>query len=393
MNINLTNSYRDRQAILSNSYLIRKIEEHLNAKALFGDDYLIRDSFLMSKRRLSCLLDTHKQTVDRYIKTCGEELKQSGYKVLTGKKLHEFKAKCRGEIMNSHGDKYGYERKYPEDKLEIFTFKAWLNMAMLLPEGEVAKFIRLRILDLAIDVAAEKEGGRGKHLKRQIGYEYTHHYRQYSYCSQEFKSAIEQHLKLDDSGKISISENGCFSANYSQIEQLVFSNRWDFPKQAILLTTIYKEYNTQKYRNESSFRLNTSGARLVYAMYHDVFDAMSNIEQGVAEKLKSVSINKKRKLEVRELNEITSNLGQDTKFIPLIEEARTKMAIANSLNANPKSYKDILNQRLETHERAIESSNIDEFMAVKLKKVKEKLLMSETFAVFQRLSDRDNERQ
>ena len=394
---NLTNSYRDRQTILNNSYLIQKIEVHFNFEEFFDYGRLVKNSLLMTKRQLSCILKTHKNTIDRYITTHSKELKQSGYEILTGEALGNFLAKCGREVIFSDGNRYGFSKSdRPITKFEIFTFKSWLNMAMLLPESEPAKFVRSRILDIAIDLAAQ-EDGKTKYINRKIQYVYLDVYREFIYCSQEFKNATQQYIKLDRNeltadGIKRISQYDLFAMSYDNIYQLVFGNLHSSYKQAIVLHTVYKKRNLEKLRRESSFCRVTPGSKLRDAIYHEVYRVMNQIENGIAIKIELVSINKGRKLEIEELDDIVSHIEQDIKFLPLIQEARIKMALIKSLDANPELYKEVLNERFREHEQAIKKSDIDKFVEVKLKNLKEKLLMAETLAVFQRLSDRDNER-
>ena len=395
MGKNLTNSYRDRKSILNNYYLLQKIEYHFNFEQFFYYGCLIEGSLLMTKRRVSGLLDTHKDIVDRYIAIHIEELKQSGYEVLTGKTLNKFREKCSREVMFHDLNVYGYDKRNSLiAELEIFTFKAWLNMAMLLPEGEKTRFVRSRVLNIVIDIAAEKEGCRVKHIDRQIQYELLEVYREYNACTQEFKNATQQYLKLDRTstlypyGKPRISQYDRFALYYDNIYQLVFGNIYGSVKQTLILHWDSKKKNWTKPDRERSFSCIPTGSKLLKAIYHEIYRAMNSIEQGIAKKLEFISTTEDRKLEIKELNKIVSSLEQDAEFIPLIQEARTKLAIAKSLEANPKSYQDVINDRFKTHNEAIIMTNLDEFIQSKNQSLKEKLSMPDTLAVFQRLSDR-----
>lgn len=90
------------------------------------------------------------RTVERYIAQHGDELKINGYRLLKGPSLKKFKDLVHVTLVNE-GNKAPI--------LGVFSFRAVLNLAMLLTESERAKFIRSRLLDIVMDVLAEKTGG------------------------------------------------------------------------------------------------------------------------------------------------------------------------------------------------------------------------------------------
>ncbi len=141
MTNDLTNSKRDRQNILNNRYALEKAEEHLE---LGGIDY--QDSVVFTKQQLMALFGVSETTIERYISSHADELKNNGYKVLKGQALKEFLNTTGGIFINE-----GTKRTV----LGIFTFRAVLNIAMLLTESDRARLIRSRILDIAIEVVAE----------------------------------------------------------------------------------------------------------------------------------------------------------------------------------------------------------------------------------------------
>lgn len=61
--------------------------------------------------------------------------------------------------------------------LGLFDFKAFLNLTMLVTESERAKAIRSRILDIVIDVIAQKAGGILSMSTREIRITYLHHFK------------------------------------------------------------------------------------------------------------------------------------------------------------------------------------------------------------------------
>jgi hypothetical protein len=146
----LTNSQCDRQNILNNRYALEKVEEHL---ALGGFAY--DDTVVFTKQQLVALFEISESTIERYIASHTEELKANGYRVLRGQALRDF-LNTTGGIFTDEGSKITV--------LGIFTFRAAINLAMLLTESDRARMIRSRILDIVIEVVAERSGGHTKYI-------------------------------------------------------------------------------------------------------------------------------------------------------------------------------------------------------------------------------------
>jgi len=51
--------------------------------------------------------------------------------------------------------------------LGVFSFRAVLNLAMLITESQKAKHIRSKILDIVLDVIAKKTGGHTKYINQR----------------------------------------------------------------------------------------------------------------------------------------------------------------------------------------------------------------------------------
>lgn len=151
----LTTLPLERQKILNNRYALEKLEEHLGLGGVFFDGEL-----LFTKQQLVDIFDISESTVEKYLASYGDELGSNGYKVLRGQKLSEFKALTGGTVID-----YGTKTT----ALGVFTFRATLNLAMMLVESDPAREMRPRILDIVIDVFAERSGGRTKYINREEG--------------------------------------------------------------------------------------------------------------------------------------------------------------------------------------------------------------------------------
>jgi hypothetical protein len=180
MNQDLTTSDVSRQNVLNNSYALDKIELHL---ALGGVTW--KDERVFTKLQVANILSIDERTIERYVEQNNDELVKNGYKVLRGKELKELKEKF-GSDMNV-GTK--------TTVLGIFTFRTLLNISMLVTESDRAKAIRSKILDIVIDVVAQKAGGHTKYInQRDEGY-LPASYQEFSY-RKEFTDALKEYLNM-----------------------------------------------------------------------------------------------------------------------------------------------------------------------------------------------------
>ncbi|MDN4361191.1 DNA-binding protein, partial [Citrobacter portucalensis] len=146
----LTTSAHDRQNILNNSYALKHAEKHLALGGIKFDGEIV-----FTKNQLVEIFDVSDATIERYLTSNIDELKNNGYIILKGKILKEFKEVADGTLMNE-GTKTSV--------LGVFKFRAVLNLAMLLVESEQARIIRTRLLDIVIDTLAERAGGHTKFI-------------------------------------------------------------------------------------------------------------------------------------------------------------------------------------------------------------------------------------
>jgi len=183
MTKDLTTSDISRQNILNNNYALEKVELHL---VLGGITW--RDERIFSKEKVAKLLQVDIRTITRYLEQHKDELSKNGYRILKNQEFKEFK-------------KYVWDiyvldiSKTPS--LGIFSFRALLNLAMLMTESEKAKEIRSKILDIVLDVMSEKTGGHTKYINQREENYLPASYKEYSY-RQEFTNALDYYLKTSN---------------------------------------------------------------------------------------------------------------------------------------------------------------------------------------------------
>ncbi|NJK33507.1 MAG: DNA-binding protein [Oscillatoriales cyanobacterium SM2_2_1] len=323
--------------MLNNRYAIEKIEEHLG---LGGIPY--QDTVVFTKQQLAELFNINNVTIERYVANHGEELKNNGYRVLKGQALKDF-LNTTGGILINEGTKITV--------LGVFTFRAALNIAMLLTESDRARLIRSRILDIVIEVVAERSGGHTRYINQRDCNYLPSAYREFSY-RQVFTKALDDYLEM---GK---AKYGFYT---NKIYQLVFRE------------------NAQEYRQILKLEKKDKVRDTLYA---EVLKAIASIENGLAEEMKVKSEQAGRKLQPSELDRLVELAENNSYLKPIIEDARTKMA------SRDLSFRDALHQKLISYIQTIPESDFEKFLGEASRSLQEQLSDPEALAVSQRLKDR-----
>ena len=334
MAADLTTSPLSRQNILNNPYALSKIEEYLELGGIVFEDEVV-----FTKQQIAQLFDISDSTIEKYLAAHADELKSNGYRVLKGQKLRDFKALSDVSVIN-YGDK--------SPALGIFTFRAILNLAMLLTESDRARLIRSRILDIVIDVMAERVGGHTKYINQRDRDYLPAAYQEFSYRT-VFTTALNHYV---DMGK------GKYGLYTDEVYKLVFRE------------------NTKEYKQI----LNLS--KQDTTMYAEVLTAISSIENGLAQEIKTKFEQLGRKLQPCELDEIIQSINSNPYLKPIIEDARTKMA------SRDLGFRDALHQKLEAYIQSVPANDFDRFLGETSRSLQEQLADPETLAVFKRLKDR-----
>lgn len=386
---NLTNSYCDRQKILNNPYILSKVDKYFNLdwRLRHIEKIPYQDNLFFSKRHLEYLLDTSISIINKCIRNNEQELKINGYIYKKDEKLQEQLKSLDPRFAKS---------------IELFSFKALLNMAMLIPQNEKTKFMRGRILDIVIDSISSIEGCRIKYLNQSIQYIFPMVHKKYYSLSKALQDAINRYLEYpknwDDFNKLfdnsyifskskSNNKSNLYLAyyNYDKIYWLIFNNQnkryiHEQYRQLLENNTRFNCINESKQKIEAGFgRNHSSVSRINLGLYAEIMSIIRKIEDIVAEKLQLEVEQQKRRISVEQLDEIVLNLESDSQAKTLIQEARIKMAWRDL------PYGEIFHKRLENHNKTISKTDLDEFIAAKSKSVKDKLAKPEILAVFQRL--------
>lgn len=336
MNKDLTSSNVSRQNILNNNYALEQIEINLS----LGGTYWHNEA-VFTKAQVAQLLEVDERTIDRYIEQNSIELSENGYRVLKGKDLKDLKENF-GNDMNV---------ATKTTKLGVFSFKSVLNIAMLITESSRAKIIRSKILDIVIDVMAQKSGGHTKYINQRDEKYLPSAYKEFSY-RKEFTDALNTYL------------------NMGNMKYAVYTNK------------IYQEIFLEKASEYKQILKLSEKDSVRDTMYAEVLNAIASFEYGLAVEMKNEFEILGRKLKPIELDAIIEKASKNPFLKPHIDDARAKMA------SRDLCFRDALHDRLEHYIQSVPKSDFDKFLGETSKSLEERLSDPETLEILKRLKDR-----
>lgn len=334
----LTSSTVSRQNILNNNYALEQIESNLSLGAIYWHDEAV-----FTKVQVAELLEIDERTIDRYLESNKEELTKNGYRVIKGKELKDFK---------NYVDDIHVVDIAKAPSLGVFSFRTVLNIAMLVTESEKAKAIRSKILDIVIDVMAQKSGGHTKYINQRDEDYLPSAYKEHSY-RKEFTDALKNYLLADERWKYSTYTN--------KIYKVIFLE------------------NAQEYKKILDLK---EKDKVRETMYAEVLNAISSFEHGLAVEMKQEFEELGRKLTTTELDILIQKASQNPYLLPHINDARVKMA------SRDLCFRETLHHKLESYVQSVPQGDFDKFLGETSKSLEERLSDSETLAVLKRLKDR-----
>ena len=333
----LTNEKHRRQNILNNRYALQAAEQHLNLGGV-----VFAGETVFTKQQVTLLFDISDATVERYISTHGDELRANGYTLLRGKKLTSFKD-LGGVTLINEGNK--------APVIGVFSFRAVLNLAMLLTESERARKVRTRLLDIVMDVLAEKTGGQTKFINQRDDRYLTAAFQEANYRKQ-FTDALDAYVD---------------------------GNTWKFSRFTNLIYQSIFQENATEYRKILKLAEQES---IRETMYSEVLNLIASYESGIAHELEQQSQKIGRKLTQKEAEALFVQFDSHPLFKPLILDARTKMA------SRDLGFRDALHHKLEAYIQSVPEADFERFLGETSRSLEERLSDPETLAVFKRLKDR-----
>jgi hypothetical protein len=344
MSKELTNSQVDRQNILNNSIAMNAIREYIGLSGM-----LFEGEYKFTKAMLSEFYEIDFRTIERYLESHADELKNNGYELLKGERLKEFKKLFGYILKNQTKDDPDINVSIKSNKLGVFSFRAFLNLGMLLSESEKAKDLRSKILDIVLDSIYKTAGGSTKYIN-QRDEDFIQAIAKEPQYRKEFTSALSQCLEMG---------NYKYSVYTDKVYKAIFKEN-------------AKEYKQILQLEEKDNARDT--------MYSEVLTLIASFETGIAHEMRNKSESLGRKLSPSELDEIFETFSNHPAQKPLIESARTKMA------SRDYGLRKIVYPALEENIKALSKGEFDRFLGEKSKELKERI--EENIEVFKRLRDR-----
>ena len=291
-----TTAQLQRQNILNNRYALQAAEQHLQLGGV-----VFQGQTVFTKQQVMALFEVSDATVERYISNHGEELKANGYQLLKGKNLKEFKDLVDVSLINE-GNK--------APLLGVFSFRAVLNLAMLLTESERAKAVRSRLLDIVMDVLAERTGGHTKYINQR-----DEHYLMASLQDESYRKQFTDAL-----------------------DHFVVEHQWKYVRFTNLIYQCIFRENATEYRKVLKL---AAKENIRETMYSEVLTLIASFEAGIAHELELEFKRLERKLSMQEVEALFGRFESHPLFKPLILDARTKMA------SRDLGFRDALHHKLE----------------------------------------------
>ena len=308
----LTVSNIERQNVLNNNYALQAIQENLDVKGLH-----YREELLFTTKMVADFYEVDERTIKRYVQEHGDELRANGYFLSQGKELKDIKIEIGSDI------------NVPTKTtiISFFTFRAFLNIGMLLTESEKAKQLRNRILDIVIATINNRAGGGTKYIN----------WRDRDYLPTAIKSENYRKNFTQAVGKYVDAHP---NYKYEQITDLIYK-------------AVFKE-NAKEYREVLRLQ-NEENVR--HTLYAEVLLCISSFENGVAHQIeKRYSENGNKLLAIDDVKSIIDELAAAPMMDPFINDARTKMA------SRDVAFRDAWHGNLAEYLRAVTPDEFDKFI-------------------------------
>lgn len=308
----LTVSNIDRQNVLNNNYALKAIQENLDVNGL-----RFHDQLLFTTKMVADFYGVDERTIKRYVQEHRNELRANGYFLSEGNSLKEIRLYFDGDINVPNKVR----------KLGVFTFRAFLNIGMLLTESEKAKQLRTRILDIVIATINGRAGGGTKYIN----------WRDRDYLPTAIKS---ENYRKNFTQAVGKYVDGIPTYKYEQITDLIYK-------------AVFRE-NAKEYRvvlrlqNEENVR---------HTLYAEVLLCISSFENGLAHQIeKRYSENGNKLLSKEEVTAIIDELAAAPMMEPFINDARSKMA------SRDVAFRDAWHGNLAEYLRAVTPDEFDKFI-------------------------------
>ena len=314
MNANLTQSEVARQNVLNNRYAVAEIQQAIGLRGV-----LYEGEYYVTKTQMARFLEVSERAITTCTQSNIDEISKNGYAVLVRNSLKNFRL-C---VVSQDVQEANFPNKTP--KIGIYSFRAFLNVAMLLARSEKAKQIRSLILDIVIDTINQRTGGQTKYIN-QRDEDFVISLLTNADYHREYIDALTNYIDL------------------GRVKYMIYTNK--------IYRSIFKE-DADEYRRV--LRLE-SGENERNTMYSEVLDLIAYYETGYADALKKEYERLGRKLSSTEADMIFAQFESLSLWVPLREKARQKMA------SRDLCFRDVLHDKLSGYITGVSSDDFERFI-------------------------------
>ncbi|WP_411843055.1 hypothetical protein [Salinicoccus sp. HZC-1] len=337
MNKDLTSSEVHRKNILNNSFAV---EEIYNTYDIKGIEY--EGIIYFTNNQIANFFKVDPRTIERTIENHKEELHSNDFKILKGQKLINFKKSIQYSATDINvGPK--------TTNLSVSTFRTLLNFAMLLPNSDVAKEMRNKMINITMDTIAQKTGG---HVK---------------YINQKDKDYLKKAF-IEESERKKFTDALRDFVDVGQYKYAYFTD--------LIYKAIFKE-SAKQYKQVLSLEKNDKTRD---TMYSEVLLIIATFERGLAHEINCKFEELGRKLTKQETVDVVKKYAAHPDKYPLVNDARTKMA------SRDLGLRDSLHVELDEYINPITQDDFEKFLGEQSKSLEQQI--KEHKDVFLRLRDK-----
>lgn len=336
---NLTTSEIARQNVLNNKYALEEVQKAIGLQGIIFEGEL-----KFTKQQLSSFFEVSDRTINSCLTRNEKELRDNGYEVIVGNRLKTFK------LAFTINDDREVNFLIKSNKLGIFNFRAFINIAMLLSKSERAREVRSLVLDIVIDTINKRTGGNTKYINQR---------------DEDFVFNLLNNK--DYHREMVLALRDC--VDLGNIKYLLYNDK--------VYRSVFKE-DADEYRKVLKLS-NEDDER--HTMYSEVLDLIASYEAGFADELRKEYIRLGRKLTQMETDILYANFEQQRLWVPLVNKARSKMA------SRDLCFRDALHANLTEYIAAVSTDDFDRFIGDKSMELSQRL--ENYIEALKRLKDRN----
>ena len=336
---NLTTSEIARQNVLNNKYALEEVQKAIGLQGIIFEGEL-----KFTKQQLSSFFEVSDRTINSCLTRNEKELRDNGYEVIVGNRLKTFK------LAFTINDDREVNFLIKSNKLGIFNFRAFINIAMLLSKSERAREVRSLVLDIVIDTINKRTGGNTKYINQR---------------DEDFVFNLLNNK--DYHREMVLALRDC--VDLGNIKYLLYNDK--------VYRSVFKE-DADEYRKVLKLS-NEDDER--HTMYSEVLDLIASYEAGFADVLRKESSQLGRKLTQVETDALYAKFEQQWLWVPLVNKARSKMA------SRDLCFRDALHANLTEYIAAVSTDDFDRFIGDKSMELSQRL--ENYIEALKRLKDRN----